>query len=126
MLHGDDPAIIEADLKIEWGRISDSLGKATWVALLSTLMNLVSINMTEAGKLDIIETNTFVHYDVGLTSDISVGATHADPANPQIEEFELPNFQVSINVQEGTMENRAVSGQPPMAGGTSASGVTRG
>lgn len=126
LLHGDDPAIIEAELKIEWGRISDSLGKATWVALLSTLMNLVSINMTEAGKLDIIETNTFVHYDVGLTSDISVGATHADPANPQIEEFELPNFNVSINVQEGTMETRAVSGPPPMAGGTSAGGAARG
>ena len=112
LLHGDDPLVIEQELEIKWEKISDSLGHATWAALFSTLSNIAVINATEAPKLDLLRTNTFVHYDVSIVADISVGATHADPSNPQIEEFQLPDFKVSMNVQEGTLETRTTSSQP--------------
>jgi len=47
-----------------------------------------------------MKANTFVHYDAGLTADITAGAVHADPAHPQIK-FQLPDFQVKMLVQEG-------------------------
>ena len=113
LLHGDDPLVIEQDLNIKWDKISDSLGHVTWAALFSTLSNIAVIDATEAPKLDLLRANTFVHYDVSTAADISVGATHADPSNPLIEEFEPPGFKVSMNVQEGTLETKATSPHPP-------------
>ena len=47
-----------------WRLVSDSLGKATRAALLSTLVTNVAAKATQPGRLELIETNTFGHYDL--------------------------------------------------------------
>lgn len=118
LLHGDDPKEIERELSIKWEKISDSLGKATWAALLSTLINITAANATQAGKLALIETNTYVPYHVTVASDISMGVAHADPANPQIEEFQ-PDFQLDMIVHEGQEEAKTEPVQSALEGETS-------
>lgn len=99
LLHGEDPAAIEQDLKVGWTTISDALGKATWTALLSNLVN--DATSGGVGKLDLIQASTFMHYDAVAVANITAGANHADPANPRIEEFQ-PDFTINMNVMEGS------------------------
>ena len=99
LLHGDDPEDIERELDFKWDRLSDALGKATWAALASTLVNISAASATQVEQLAIIRTNTFTHFHVASTVEISMGATHADPANPQIEEFQ-PGFEFNMTVTE--------------------------
>lgn len=100
LLHGEDPREIERDLKIKWGDVSDSLGKATRAVVLSVLLNIAAAHVTEARKLAVVEANTYAHYEVVLTTDMSMGVTHADPANPQIEEFAPDGFKVNMIVRD--------------------------
>jgi hypothetical protein len=99
LLHGDDPRDIERDLGIEWGKLSDSLGKATWAAILTTLVNIDAAHATERRRLAMIDVNTYLHWEVTVVSDMSMGATHVDPSNPQIEEF-WPNFKLDMIVKD--------------------------
>jgi hypothetical protein len=116
LLHGDDPTEIERELDIKWEKISDSLGKATWAALVDTLIkNITATGATEAGKLVLMEANTYVHYHVTIGADMEMGAAHADPANPQIEEFQ-PDFQLNMIVQEGPKETKTEPAQPALEG----------
>lgn len=99
LLHGEDPKEIERDLKMKWEKLSDALGRATWGAILSTLLNIAAANVTEPEKLALAKASTYVHYEFFVTSVMSMGAAHADPANPQVEEFE-PDMKVSLVVKE--------------------------
>jgi hypothetical protein len=46
-----------------------------------------------------MEVSSYTHWGTELVSDMSMGARHADPANPQIDEF-LPDFKVEVIVKD--------------------------
>lgn len=99
LLHGDDPKEIERRLDVKWSKLSDSLGKTTWAALRSVLVTNAAAKIDEPETLAFNETNTFTHYTAGITTRGSMSANHADPANPQIEEFH-PGIQINMIVKE--------------------------
>lgn len=105
LMHGDDRKKIERDLNIKWEAISDSLGKATWAALISILIKTANTNATEPERLKLIISSTYLHYHVMTTSDISMRVSHADPSSPQIEEFQ-PSFEVDMIVEESQGETK--------------------
>ena len=49
---------------MEWRLVSDSFGRPTRAALLSTLVTNVAAKATQPRKLELIETNTLGHYDL--------------------------------------------------------------
>jgi hypothetical protein len=100
LLHGDDPVDIEQALAFKWHELTDALGKATWAALLSNLVNMTAANAAAPGKLAIADTNTYAHYEMNVITDMSMRVKHADPANPQIDEFQLPNFKLDLIVKD--------------------------
>ena len=100
LLHGEDDEIIERELGVSWEKLSDGLGKVTWAALLDTLSQITMKTPPEDANLDLTQANTFVHYDVTLTTDMTVGAHHANPDDPQIDEFQLPTFELNMVVNE--------------------------
>lgn len=111
LLHGDDPEAIERDLKVKWERISDGLGKATYAALISALLNNSAAKATEKTQLSLIQTNTFAHYDVIVAIDGAMGCSHADPMNPKIQEFE-PTLDVKMIVSEHPKPDQSMEGAP--------------
>lgn len=111
LLHGEDPKEIETGMAIKWEKITDSLGKATWAALLSALVTITAANATERGELELAETNTFAHYEVVAVSDITMGVAHADPAHPQINEFQ-PDFTLDMIVRDSDEIPRGSERQP--------------
>jgi hypothetical protein len=111
LLHGDDPENIARDLDASWDRLSDSLGKTTWAAILGVLVNIAAPTATEGQKLNLLESNSFMHYHVTSRTEISMGAAHADPNNPQIEEF-LPSFQLNMIVSEHDEADRQQGPRP--------------
>ncbi len=107
LLHGEDPTEIEQALKVNWEKVSDAIGKATWAAICSNLLNLVKASAIEGEKLSLVETNTYAHSQVILTSSVSMGVAHVDPSNPQIEEFE-PSIKLDLVVSESEKANAEV------------------
>jgi len=100
LLHGDDPVEIERALNMKWEEVTDALGKATWAALLSNLISTTAAHAVAPGKLALAATNTYTHYEMHAITDISMQVKHADPANPQIDEFQLPDFKLDLIVKD--------------------------
>lgn len=113
LLHGDDPDVIERELNVPWKHLSDGLGKATYASLISTLLNNSAANASEKREISLIHTNTFTHYDVIVAIEGAMGCSHADPANPQIEEFD-PKLDVKMLVGEHPNPQQANSDQGPV------------
>jgi hypothetical protein len=99
LLHGEDPKEIARAMNFEWQSLTDDLGRATWAALLSHLMTLTAAHATEPGRVAVVQFNTYAHRELIFVSDMSMGATHADPANPHIDEFR-PDFKLTLNVKD--------------------------
>ena len=100
LLHGEDKEKIEQDLGVPWEKLSDDLGKVTWFALLDILGHLMIAASSENIDLALVEASTFVHYHVTMRTDLIIGAHHANPSDPQIDEFMLPGFEVNMIVNE--------------------------
>jgi hypothetical protein len=47
------------------------------------------------GSLALFDVNTYTHYDLIVHTDMSMGAAHRDPNDPQIEEFQ-PSFELTL------------------------------
>ena len=107
LLHGQKERVIEQETGMKWEALSDNMGKLTWAALLDTLGKItLEATSAEHTDLSLIETNTFVHYHMTMRSDLVVGARHADPFNPQIDEFSLPGLEVNMIVSEHSDEHQ--------------------
>lgn len=113
LLHGVDRKGIEQDLGVPWEKLSDKLGKITWLALLDTLAGQMMSVSAEAGreKLALIDVSTYTHYQVNMRTDLIMGAHHANPADPQIDEFMLKGFEITMTVNEREKEPSAKPGE---------------
>ncbi len=56
----------------------------------------------EAGKLELalLNVSSYAHHHVVLRTDLILGAHHANPADPQIDEFMLAGVEISMVVDE--------------------------
>lgn len=99
LLHGDDQKLIEQDMGVDWGTLSDRLGRLTWLSLLDTLRK-ITMEHSSRETVAIVQTNSYLHYDVILRSDLTIGVHHVNPLEPQIDEFQLPGLEISMVVGE--------------------------
>lgn len=99
LLHGEAPHEIEREVGAEWDALSNSLGTATRAAIVSTLANLATAHEeTGSVKLSLNNVSSYTHWETKIVTDMAMPGGHADPANPQIEEF-WPTFKLEMNVQ---------------------------
>ena len=56
----------------------------------------------EAGKVELalLNVSTYTHYHVNMRTDLIMGSHHANPADPQIDEFMLQGLEIGMIVNE--------------------------
>jgi hypothetical protein len=91
LMHGDDLDVLQACTGVTLEVIVNSIGRLTWVALLSTIIAKLRAN-GESGGLPVMETNKYVNHQLKVSINISV--TSEDPNCPRLDE--LPNFEGSL------------------------------
>lgn len=100
LLHGEDRRQIEHDLDLSWEKLSNSLGKTTWYALLDALGRQMRKTSSVHPKLALIHVRSYTHYHVSMRTDLIITTHHANPDDPQIDEFVLPDLQIDMIVDE--------------------------
>lgn len=100
LLHGESSRKIEEELKVDFGKIRDQIGKVVWTALFNQLRKNLK-DAKDGDKFCILQPVTFGNYEMGFTANMVVSAPHnSDFDNPKIEDFPYPPVNVTMLVRE--------------------------
>lgn len=111
LLHGEDREQVEQDLGLPWEDLSNGLGKVTWFTLLDALSRQIRKESSEHPKVDLIHVRSYPHSHVVMQTDLIIGSNHANPADPQIDEFMLPGLEIDMIVSEHENDPGAQPGE---------------
>jgi len=100
LLHGESSHRIEKDIKTDFGKIRDLIGKVVWTALFNQLRKNLK-DTKDVDKFCILQQMSYDNYEVGLTVDMLVFAPeNSDINNPKIDDFPYPPVNVTMLVRE--------------------------
>lgn len=95
LMHGDAIEDIEAELRVNFGKLIDQLGQVTWTLLMKKLTALAGPEL-KIKQLALLRPNMYRHETLTFVSQVFFRG--ADPDNPRISE--MPNVQMSTKFSQ--------------------------